>query len=104
MDAYHPEYTDHNLPLIVLSGLGADHEPEELPPSHRLLQDGGFPINGHLPLVTGERADQLLNDFLQADGRNAPWNARSARGTNGVMGFRFKPIGRASHLEGEELT
>jgi trafficking protein particle complex subunit 11 len=99
MDAYPPEYTEHNLPLIVLSGLGATHEEEELNPSHSLLNEGGFPINGHLPLVTGERAEHLLNDFLQADGTDSPWNARAARGNNGLMGFRVKSIGRVRLLD-----
>ena len=94
MDAYPPDYVDHNLPLVVLSGLGANAHQEHYPRSHDLLQENGFTISSHLPVVGGERADQVLEDFLAADGRHWSCNSRAARSNSGLIGFRFKAVGR----------
>lgn len=92
MDAYPPEYTFHNLPFIVLSGLDTTDELD--PPAS--VQDvlpgrATTTINSELPPVTGKRAQQLRNGFLAADGSNAPWHGRSQ---NGRESFRIRTVGR----------
>ncbi|OCK78926.1 hypothetical protein K432DRAFT_355870 [Lepidopterella palustris CBS 459.81] len=95
MDAYPPEYVTHNLPLVIISGLGSDPELETLPPIHDVLPGRGTTdISSELPPVTGERANQLLQEFLSTDGRDAPWNARQSNRKGSLIGYRLRAIGR----------
>ncbi|KAF2869808.1 Gryzun, putative trafficking through golgi-domain-containing protein [Massariosphaeria phaeospora] len=99
MDAYPPEYVLHNLPFIVLSGLGASTQLESLPP----IQDV-FPgtarttLKSEIPPVTGERATQLLHEFWSADGTTAPWNGRGFSRRGNILGFRIRTVGREFQL------
>lgn len=95
MDAYPPEYVAHNLPLVVASGLGSIPELESIPAVHDVLPGrGATTISSELPQITGERADQLLEEFLNADGRDAPWNGRPGSRRGGLIGFRLRAVGR----------
>ncbi|KAF2808509.1 uncharacterized protein BDZ99DRAFT_572364 [Mytilinidion resinicola] len=95
MDAYPPEYIAHNLPLIVLSGLGSTPELEAIPPVQDvLLGRRSTPISSELPPVTGQRADQLLQEFLSTDARDAAWNNVTETRKGAVRGFRIRPVGR----------
>lgn len=111
MEAYPPVYVQHNLPFIVLSGLGTPAELDPPPPVHDVLSGrAATRTSSEIPPVTGERADQLLQDFLTADGTNAPWNARSTTRRGLAHGFRIRTVGRVGRrLEhaaggGHELT
>ena len=97
MEAYPPEYVAHNLPLIVLSGLtGAEEHGgrDEL----RDIFGTAAVINSDSPLVAVELSQQLLQDFMSADGSGQAWSAEASRGKVGLMGFKFKVIGRVSRL------
>lgn len=94
MDAYPPDYIAHNLPLVVLSGLGDESRLESNPSAHRLLQVNGTPIDSEIPTVTGERAEQLLQEFLKTDASDAPWNSRPAKSRGNLTGFRVRAVGR----------
>lgn len=95
MEAYPPAYVQHNLPFIVLSGLGSQAELDPPPSVHSLLPGRAVTrTSSEIPPVTGERADQLLQDFLSADGTNAPWNARNAGRKDIAHGFRIRAVGR----------
>lgn len=95
MDAYPPEYVAHNLPLVVVSGLGSIPELESIPAVHDVLPGrGATTISSELPQITGERADQLLEEFLNSDGRDAPWNGRPGSRRGGLIGFRLRAVGR----------
>lgn len=95
MDAYPPEYAQHELPLIVLSGLESTKEPETLPSVQDALPGrAATTISTEIPLVTGERAHQLLQELLRADGSNAPWNARGHHRGGNTLGFRIRTVGR----------
>lgn len=95
MEAYPPAYVQHNLPFIVLSGLGAQTELQPPPSVHNVLPGrAAAKTSSEIPPVTGERAEQLLQDFLTADGSNAPWNARGLGRKDLAHGFRIRAVGR----------
>lgn len=93
MEAYPPEYVAHNLPLVVLSGLSSVQElgsKDEL----REIFGTGTVISSELPIVDNELSQQLLQDFLSANGAAFAWNSERARSKNNLIGFKFKVIGR----------
>ncbi|KAH7114396.1 Gryzun, putative trafficking through golgi-domain-containing protein [Dendryphion nanum] len=95
MDAYPPEYVLHNLPFIVLSGLDATKELEPLPLIHQVLPGRATTtVNSDIAPVTGDRAHQLLQEFLGADGTDAPWNSRGGHRRDNLYGFRIRTVGR----------
>ena len=102
MDAYPSEYIVHDLPLVVLSGLGQP-EPDSRP-GDDLLLDGGYPVVSDLPPVTGERADQLLQDFHSHDGKDAAWNARAGKGNGVASGFAIRAVGRVGQAPNTRVT
>jgi hypothetical protein len=95
MEAYPPEYVSHNLPLIVLSGLtgGQEHGGRD---ELRDIFGTAAVINSDSPSVAAELSQQLLEDFMSADGSAQAWSAEAGRGKVGLMGFKFKVIGRVS--------
>lgn len=95
MEAYPPEYVQHNLPFIVLSGLATTQELEPPPPVHTVLPGrGSTSISSDIPPVLGDHADTLLQDFLSADATNAPWNARAPTRRGLAHGLRIRAVGR----------
>ena len=95
MEAYPPDYVSHNLPFIVLSGLATSKELETLPPVHHVLPGRVVTtIDSDTPPVTGDRADELLKEFLNADGTNAPWHGRDFSRRGLTHGFRIRSVGR----------
>lgn len=93
MEAYPPEYVEHNLPLLLISGLG---ERQDNGSSTSMLhrQENGTKFQCSLAECSGERAQHLLQQFLQLDGSNLPWNASSLPGPSGTLRYRMKAIGR----------
>lgn len=101
MEAYPPDYIDHNLPLILLSGLGSDPQPDaqdkvipdggtEYPP----LRDGGVEIFSDFPLLTDSTAERVLNALLSEDATGRPWNSKSDGARAGAVGYKVKRVGR----------
>lgn len=109
MEAYPLPYVEHNLPFVVLSGLGSDTLINSTYEPHPLLKERGIEIDSAVPVVSGERAQQLRQEFLNADGKDAPWNSLP-RNRGEVKGFRVKAVGRVgqasqrSELQQERLT
>ena len=98
MEDYSQEYTEHNLPLVLLSGLG-EHGSQEggIAPSHR--QESGTKLVMQSAECEGDRASALLEQLLFQDGSKEPWNARALAGPTGSMKYAMKPIGRVGrHL------
>ncbi|KAK3704282.1 hypothetical protein LTR37_013956 [Vermiconidia calcicola] len=97
MEAYPDHYTEHNLPLVVLSGLG---EQENVTSPGAILphQESGTKIQFASPECSGERADSLRQQLLQLDGSNLPWNASLLPAPSGLLGYKMKAIGRAYTL------
>ncbi|KAG5293500.1 hypothetical protein I7I50_03927 [Histoplasma capsulatum G186AR] len=100
MDAYPPDYVDHNLPLILLSGLGSDPEANSqdgITPDDGVeyphLREGGVEIFSDFPLLTDSTAERVLNALLSQDATHRPWNARA-----GDVGYKIKRVGRTYTL------
>ena len=95
MDAYPPDYVQHNLPFILLSGLGDSKELASPPPVQNVLPGRATTtVSSEAPPVTGDRADELLQAFQDADGTNAPWNARGFSQKGTTHGFSIRAVGR----------
>jgi hypothetical protein len=94
MDGYAPAYVAHNVPLLIVSGLGltAQNPPE--------LEGDGFRITSEVPPVQTEDAQVLLQYFLKGSANGLAWNSREHTGRNK---FKIKTVGRVwaqdtSHL------
>lgn len=85
MDGYAPAFVAHNLPLLVVSGLG--------PSSREGRTVDGSKITSEIPPVESEDALALLKHFKEGDASNLAWNAREHSGRNK---FRVKTVGRVA--------
>ncbi|OJD13098.1 hypothetical protein AJ78_06403 [Emergomyces pasteurianus Ep9510] len=101
MDAFPPDYVDHNLPFILLSGLGSDPETDAQDKitlddgaEYPLLQDGGVQIFSDFPLLTDSTAERVLNALLSEDATGRRWNAKSDGARAGAVGYKIKRVGR----------
>lgn len=95
MDVYPPEYVLHNLPFIVLSGLGSKEDLEPLRPLQDVLPGRAVnTITCDAPSVSTERREQLLQEFLNYDGTKTPWDGRGLDRRGNTSGFRFRVVGR----------
>lgn len=92
MEAFPPEYVEHNLPSILLSGLG--EQPDQNGDAKFVAQSSGTPLNIISESCRGERAELLRDQLLELDGSQRAWNASSLPGPTGVLRYRMKPIGR----------
>jgi hypothetical protein len=106
MEAYPKDYVEHNLPLIVLSGLlsQSDLSKEAPEQSRNPLLEGGFRIRTDAAPLTGSAAESLLQAFLAGDSSDAPWNNRPTpvKGDNGGT-FRIKSVGRVGQTPSDAL-
>lgn len=96
MDGFPAHYVTHNLPFIILFGLGAT-EPgpaSDIEKSYPLLQEKGIYISSDLPNVSGTTAAELLDSFREFDAKDATWNSRPGKGKMGTMGFTYRTVGR----------
>ncbi|KAH7380853.1 Gryzun, putative trafficking through golgi-domain-containing protein [Cadophora sp. MPI-SDFR-AT-0126] len=84
MDGYAPAYVAHNIPLLVVSGLG----PGRL---HDVQLEGGTRISSEIPTVESDDALALLKIFKDGDASDLAWNAREHSGRNK---FKVKTVGR----------
>ena len=96
MEVYPEDYVEHNLPLVILSGLGAESNTSEEASerSRSLLLEGGFRIKADAPPLTGSTADELLQAFISRDSSSVSWNSRTTSASDNVGNFRIKRVGR----------
>ena len=96
MDGYPTHYVSHNLPFIVLFGLGSTtpRQLSDVESEYPLLQEKGIYISSDLPSVTGSVAVELLESFQDFDARDSSWNSRPGKGKMGTMGFTYRTVGR----------
>jgi len=92
MDGYAPAYVAHNVPFLVISGLGPS--PQDRPKS----QDGTILIASEIPPVGSEDAQVLLRHFKDSDAGDLAWNAREYSGRNK---FRVKTVGRVASADSD---
>ncbi|KAK4506584.1 hypothetical protein PRZ48_000316 [Zasmidium cellare] len=93
MEAYPPQYTEHNLPLVLLSGFGEQQTSGGGSQLHR--QESGARIVTESAECENGR---LLQEFLVLDGSDRAWNAASLPGPSGAIRYRMKTIGRSYTL------
>lgn len=93
MDELPDDYTAHNLPLVLLSGLGQDGSPDGVS-SQDMRQQSGTSINMQSAGCEGDRARELRQQLLLQDGSDQAWNAKSLAGPTGSMKYAMRPIGR----------
>lgn len=98
MDAYPEDYVNHNLPLILLSGLEADTENDtETSSSYPLLLEKGTHIFSDFPPLSGAVAEELRSLLLEEDSSQMPWKSRvtvTGNTTIANIGYRIKSSGR----------
>ncbi|KAM3418961.1 hypothetical protein BST61_g4918 [Cercospora zeina] len=96
MEAYPTEYVQHDLPLVVLSGLGQLHL--DSPKSPPARQESGARISTESPECHSEQAKRLLQAFRSLDGTDSAWNASAQPGPTSSIRFKIKPVGRTYSL------
>ncbi|KAL2063010.1 hypothetical protein VTL71DRAFT_6082 [Oculimacula yallundae] len=88
MDGYAPAYVAHNIPLLVVSGLG--------PGSGNDLEiNNAARVTSEIPSVESDDALALLRIFKDGDASDLAWNVREHSGRNK---FRVKTVGREYFL------
>lgn len=92
MDAYPGEYVAHNLPFIIVSGLGTT--PGHEAALETFSEGPQVELKSGLPPLVGERASALLREIQAADASQLPWNGYAERSRTGSLGFRVKAVGR----------
>lgn len=85
MDGYAPAYVAHNVPYLVVSGLGSQ------PRNHADLKAEGVHIVSDVSPVESDDADALLKHFKDCDAEGSDWNDRDSSARNK---FRIKIVGR----------
>ena len=93
MDAYPQNYTSHNVPLVVLSGLGTTKS-DGAEARYPLFQEKGIRISSESPNVSGPEVKELSECFRDFDARDAAWNHRPSKGKMGSMSFTYRHVGR----------
>ncbi|EME50369.1 hypothetical protein DOTSEDRAFT_145191 [Dothistroma septosporum NZE10] len=96
MDAYPPLYTEHNLPLVLLSGLGEREDTGHQP--HIPRRESGAKIHGDSPDSRTDLAERLLGELLALDGSDHAWNSGALPGPSGAIKYQMKTIGRSYTL------
>jgi hypothetical protein len=91
MDDYPAGSLDHNLPLLVVSGLSTG-------PTKPLLTDPDLKeqsvlIRSELPPVESREAKAILHYIQEADASDLPWNGQD---TSRKYKFKVKTLGRVS--------
>jgi hypothetical protein len=96
MDGYPAHAVTHNLPFVILFGLGSapSNLLEDIEAHYPLLHEKGIYISSDLPSVTGPTAEELLKCFRDFDAKDAAWNSRPGKGKLGAVGFTYRSVGR----------
>ncbi|KJZ78469.1 hypothetical protein HIM_01860 [Hirsutella minnesotensis 3608] len=92
MDGYPEGCLDHNVPLLVASGLSAK---EPRPHLQGELRNYGFLLKSDSPVVEGKVADFVNRYFAQIDAHGASWTSVSR---DEPFRFRIRTIGRSFAL------
>ncbi|KAJ5281877.1 hypothetical protein N7478_007249 [Penicillium angulare] len=100
MDAYPEDYINHNLPLVLLSGLEAGSEDEiNQTVDYPLLAENGLKIFSDFPPLSGAVAEELRSVLLEEDASQKPWKyVPSVTGTSLQIGYKIKSTGRSYQL------
>lgn len=93
MEALPSDAVEHELPLVLLSGLGEPATKEATSPGP-LSRESGTRLQISSPECKSEVAQSLLQQFMLLDGSKEAWNASALPGPGGKLYYRMKAIGR----------
>ena len=93
MDAYPPQYVEHNLPLVLLSGLGEDQAIDQAEVRSR-GNESGTRVHSESPTCLSERSSLLRKSFSALDGTASAWTSKSLPGPSATLRYRIKAFGR----------
>lgn len=85
MDGYPPAYVAHNVPYLVVSGLG-DAQQKQAD-----LEADGVRIASDIPPVEGDDAEVIIRNFKDANAEGLAWNNHASGGRHK---FKVKIVGR----------
>ena len=102
MDDYPSDYVAHNLPLILLSGLGPEpekqtdntSESQSGPEPYPLLKENAIQIFSDFPLLTDSTATIVLNALLSQDASDTIWSSEKEKERSSGTRLRIKRVGR----------
>lgn len=99
MDAYPEDYVNHNLPLVLLSGLEAGPEDDSKPSiGYPLLAEKGPKVYSDFPPLSGATAEDLRRLILDEDDGQMPERsgllASSGNFSAPQLRYRVKSAGR----------
>lgn len=96
MNKYPAGSLDHNVPLLLVSGLGAGPTKPLLTDPH--LKKHGILIRSELPPVDSREARSILHYIQETDATHLAWNTKD---TSKKHRFKIKTIGRVRcpHLD-----
>ncbi|KAF2486798.1 Gryzun, putative trafficking through golgi-domain-containing protein [Neohortaea acidophila] len=97
MEALPSDAVEHELPLVLLSGLGEPATKEATSPGP-LSRESGTRLQISCPECKAEVAQSLLQQFMLLDGSTEAWNASALPGPGGKLYYRMKAIGRTYPL------
>jgi hypothetical protein len=105
MEAFGTDYVSHNLPLLILSGLGTRNRSQsDVPtPQRTLLHEGGFRLKVDLPPIENSLAEALRDAFLAHDGSDALWRSQSPSSSQAKL-FKIQTVGRVGQALLENIT
>lgn len=89
MDDYPAGSLDHNLPLLVVSGLST--VPTKPLLTDPALKEQSVLIRSELPPVDSREAKTILRYIQEADATGLPWNGQE---TSKKYKFKIKAVGR----------
>lgn len=99
MDAYPEDYVNHNLPLVLLSGLEAGVEDGHGAPVDYPLTETGPKIFSDFPPLSGAVAEELRSALLEEDGSERPWRSTATpNATAPLIRYKIKSTGRVSSI------
>ncbi|RMZ80306.1 hypothetical protein DV738_g2805, partial [Chaetothyriales sp. CBS 135597] len=95
MDAFGDDYVAHNLPLLLICGLGNGPRAEKhtTPHSGPAFLDGGFRINIDLPDLDGRLPAFVRSALCRHDGSQSAWNAQVPNNKDTKL-FKTRLVGR----------
>lgn len=94
MEAYPPDYVQHNLPLVLVSGFG-ELDNDGSPPGR---QEYGARISTQSPECLSDQAKRLLQGLRALDGTGCAWNSTALPGSTGSVRYQIKTVGRSYTL------
>jgi trafficking protein particle complex subunit 11 len=106
MEAFPEDYVAHNVPLILLSGIGHNENAalEAKDGSRILLQEGGFRIRAETPPLTDPAAENLVRAFFAFDLTTDGFYSNSASTKESPGAFAIKRVGRVGQTRLRHLV